>query len=173
MPYAVLGIGGNIGNILENIETVNSAVELLPETKIKNSSSIYKTPPWGVTDQPDFFNQCLLIDTYLSPHTLLGACLGIEAAIGRIRKQRWRERIIDIDLILYENVNINSKELTLPHPRMMERAFVLVPLNEILCENNVFGLDLKATLNEIDCTGIEKIKNSKKGKKDIDKGEEM
>ena len=162
MPYAVLGIGGNIGNVLENIETVNSAVELLPETKIKNSSSIYKTPPWGVTDQPDFFNQCLLIDTYLSPHTLLGACLGIEAAIGRIRKQRWRERIIDIDLILYQNVNINSKELTLPHPRMMDRAFVLVPLNEILCENNVFGLDLKAALDEIDCTGIEKIKKSKK-----------
>ena len=161
MPYAVLGIGGNIGNVLENIETVNSAVELLPETKIINRSSIYKTPPWGVTDQPDFFNQCLLIDTYLSPNALLGACLGIEATIGRIRKERWRERIIDIDLILYENIKIESKELTIPHPRMMERAFVLIPLNEILCKNNVFGLDLKKILNEIDCTGIEKAKKGK------------
>ena len=157
MPYAVLGIGGNIGNVLENIKTVNSAVELLPETNIINRSSIYKTPPWGVTDQPNFFNQCLLINTYLSPHALLGACLGIEAAIGRIRKERWRERIIDIDLILYENIKIESKELTIPHPRMMERAFVLVPLNEILCKNNVFGLDLKNILDEIDCTGIEKV----------------
>ena len=105
---AVLGIGTNIGNRLENIENVYSSLSLLPNTKIIKKSSVYETEPWGYEQQDRFLNCAVLIETELSPNALLGACLGIEAALGRVRKFKNGPRIIDVDVLLLENIELST-----------------------------------------------------------------
>ena len=100
---AVLGIGTNIGDRLKNIENVYSSLALLPNTEILKKSSVYETEPWGYEQQDRFLNCAVLIETELSPNALLGACLGIEAALGRVRKFKNGPRIIDVDILLLEN----------------------------------------------------------------------
>lgn len=129
---AVLGLGTNIGDRLANIRSACAAIERLPKTKIVKYSSLYETAPVGCGEQPDFLNGCVRLETALSAHALLGACLGIESAMGRERPFRYAPRVIDIDLLLYEKEKIETDELWLPHPRITERAFVLYPLREVL-----------------------------------------
>ena len=105
---AVLGIGTNIGNRLKNIENVYSSLSLLPNTKIIKKSSVYETEPWGYEQQDRFLNCAVLIETELSPNALLGACLGIEAALGRVRKFKNGPRIIDVDVLLLENIELST-----------------------------------------------------------------
>ena len=132
MMKAVIGIGTNIGNKLNNIKDSVSALGHLPGTKVEKISYVYETEPWGFTEQDNFYNVCVLVETELSPKALLGACLGIEAAFGRERPFKNSPRVLDMDLLLYENTSMNERELAVPHPLIGERAFVLVPLKDIL-----------------------------------------
>ena len=138
LAEAIISLGSNLGEREKNINFALKSVDLIPETKVIKISNLYETKPLGVpNEQPNYLNCCAKIVTEMSPQILLGALLGIEAAMGRKRKFKFCERIIDIDLIYYENEKISEKNLILPHPRAMERAFVLVPLADI-CENMEF-----------------------------------
>ena len=155
MSRAVLGLGSNLGQRQDNIMNAVHAVERLPETTVIVSSSLYETTPIDVpNEQDDYLNACVVIMTELSPHALLGACLGIEAAMGRERKISHDSRTIDIDLLIYEGVVSCDAELTVPHPQMLKRAFVLVPLSEIFTNGVAIGVDFSAELSRLDTTGI-------------------
>lgn len=147
---AILGIGTNIGDRMQNLRAALDSLAKLPGTKIIKVSSVYETKPWGYADQDNFFNLCVIVDTALSPHALLGACLGIEAAIGRVRTFKNAPRVIDIDLLLYEDREINTEELTLPHPFIRQRSFVLVPLHEITEDDSFFFYDFSAEYADCD-----------------------
>lgn len=136
---AVLGLGANIGDPLSALRSAVDALGLLPHTTVTAVSSVYQTAPVGYTDQPDFYNIVVTVETALTPHALLGGCLGIEAALGRVRTFRNAPRVADIDLLLYEGYTEETEELTVPHPRMKERAFVLVPLAELFPEGEALG----------------------------------
>ncbi len=131
MTTVLLGIGTNIGERLDNLNTAISSIGKLPGTRCVQVSHVYETAPVGYLEQPPFLNIVLRIETNLSAQALLGACLGIEAAMGRIRQQKDGPRIIDIDILIYDGVKSDTYELTLPHPRMTQRAFVMVPLRDI------------------------------------------
>jgi len=141
---AVLSFGSNLGDRHKYIESALGAVGLLPGTRILRTSKSYETAAWGVKDQPDFINACALIETELSPRALLGACLGVEAALGRVRGPRWGPRVIDIDILLIEGFACDSPELTVPHPLIRRREFVLTPLRELFPIGNALGFDLDA-----------------------------
>lgn len=158
MHKAVLGLGTNLGRREENIRAAIHAIELLPDTTVISKSSLYETKPFDVTTQQgDYLNCCICVLTEFSPKVLLGACLGVEAAMGRERTEWHGERVIDIDLLLYEGKTNSDKELTLPHPQILKRAFVLVPLSDIFPDKKALGLDFAAALAKLDCTGITRL----------------
>ncbi|MEM6462064.1 MAG: 2-amino-4-hydroxy-6-hydroxymethyldihydropteridine diphosphokinase [Pseudomonadota bacterium] len=129
--HAFLGLGGNIG---DPALSMASALQLLDEHRqidVTAVSRLYRTPPWGKTDQDWFFNSCACVSTSLSPHDLLAVCLKTERRLKRIRRERWGPRIIDIDILTYDTAAVNDAQLTIPHPHMHERAFVLMPLMDI------------------------------------------
>jgi len=152
---AVIGLGSNLGVRADNLKVALQSLAHLPDTAVTRGSHIYITQPLGYEDQPPFYNACLMLDTTLSPHALLGACLGIEAAMGRERFLRNGPRIIDLDVLLYEGVRDDSFELTLPHPRILERAFVMVPLLELYPSGRAPGLYFGPRLRELGIEGIE------------------
>lgn len=156
MKKAYIGIGTNIGDRLNNIENAVKSLGLLPGTQVTKVSSVYETEPWGYADQDDFLNACVEVETNLSPKAVLGACLGIEAAYGRERPFKNAPRILDIDLLLYEDVTIDEPELILPHPRMHERAFVLIPLKDILETLQFNDMNLKESYENCDKNGVNK-----------------
>lgn len=156
MKKAYLGIGTNIGNRLNNINDAVIALTHLPETQVTKISSVYETEPWGYTEQDNFLNACVEVETNLSPKALLGACLGIEAVFGRERPFKNAPRILDVDLLLYENVTMSEHELTLPHPRIQERAFVLVPLKDVLETLQLNDVNFKKAYENCDKTGVNK-----------------
>ncbi len=130
MNKVYLSIGGNLGNRKANL----AKAAYLIERKIGSIlaiSSLYETKAWGVENQPNFLNQVLIVETVLSPETTLEYALTIETKMGRKREQKWYTRLIDIDLLFFEKQIIKSDDLTLPHPYLAERNFVLVPLAEI------------------------------------------
>ena len=129
----VLSLGGNIGNVKQSfVKTIELLVYRVGELNL--ISSIYQTKAWGVEAQPDFFNQVIALNTVLEPHEILRLCLAIELELGRERigKEKWQERVIDIDVLFYEKKIINSDGLIIPHPYIQDRNFVLVPLAEIV-----------------------------------------
>jgi len=130
MSTAHLLIGGNLGNRKENL---SKAVSLINEQcgALTRSSSIYETEAWGKTDQPSFLNQALEISTSLNARQLMRKVLQIEEEMGRVRKEKLGPRIIDIDILLFENEIHDLRFLKIPHPEMQNRRFVLVPLAEI------------------------------------------
>ena len=132
---AYLGVGTNIGDRMKNLQDSICALNLLPLTKVTDVSNVYETDPVGYDNQDDFLNIVVEVETELNPDNLLGACLGIESGLGRVRTIKNGPRIIDIDLLLYENETRNTKTLILPHPRMMERNFVLKPLLDLEFDN--------------------------------------
>lgn len=147
---AVLEFGTNLGDRENNIKSAIDAVRKLPETEVISISKFYETEPFGVPDkQENYINCCAKIKTNLEAQTLLGACLGIEAAMGRIRTFKNAARIIDIDLILYGNLNIETKDLIVPHQRMLERLFVLVPLLDLYPNGNALGIKFKKNLDDL------------------------
>ncbi|WP_127534442.1 2-amino-4-hydroxy-6-hydroxymethyldihydropteridine diphosphokinase [Paenibacillus kobensis] len=133
---AYVALGSNIG---DRELTLRAAIERLAahcEIVVERVSDIYETDPVGYTDQPAFLNMAAAIRTSLVPDELLDTLLDIEQQLGRVRDIRWGPRTIDLDLLLYNGVTKDTDRLTLPHPRMMERAFVLVPLRDVLTETN-------------------------------------
>ena len=129
---AVVGLGGNVGDSGQTLRRAFQALEDLPDSTVLATSPLYRTPDWGVEDQADFINAAAAISTALAPQALLDALFGIERDFGRIRaadgSDRWGPRTLDLDLLLYGDEQIASATLTVPHPRITERAFVLVPL---------------------------------------------
>ena len=138
---AYLGIGTNIGDRKNNIEKAIEALQLVPDINIIRSASVYETAPWGYTEQANFYNTVVEIETTRTPEMLLGVCLGIEAGMGREREFKNGPRIVDLDLLVYENYESNNEHLQLPHSRIGERDFVLVPMKEFYSDMNVLGFD--------------------------------
>ncbi|MDR3344225.1 MAG: 2-amino-4-hydroxy-6-hydroxymethyldihydropteridine diphosphokinase [Oscillospiraceae bacterium] len=149
---AVLALGANLGDAAATLRSSCAAMKNLPNTELVAASSVYKTAPFACdTPQPDYLNACVLLETALSPHTLLGALLGIEAAHGRERPYPNAPRTLDLDLLLYEGASLSTAELTVPHPRMAERAFVLVPLRDLFPQGDAPGFVFST---EIDDSGV-------------------
>lgn len=131
MALAYIGIGSNIGDRLSNIYKAVSLIEDSPDVRVTNKSSLYETVPVGYLDQPDFLNAVIEIKTSLKPLELLQTTKRIENKMRRKRERRWGPRTIDLDILLYDEVEMNEPHLHLPHPEITNRAFVLVPLSEI------------------------------------------
>ncbi|HET9033434.1 MAG TPA: 2-amino-4-hydroxy-6-hydroxymethyldihydropteridine diphosphokinase [Dokdonella sp.] len=129
---AFVGLGGNLGDPVAQIESALKALDQSPQTRLIRHSGFYRTPPWGITEQAEFVNAVAEIETTLSPFQLLRELLRIEVEAGRLRDEtRWGPRLIDLDLLLYGESMIDEDNLRVPHPRMAERAFVMVPLAEL------------------------------------------
>lgn len=128
---AYLGLGSNLGDSLATLRAACAALNELPETTVERVSPVYRTAPLGVGPQPDYLNACCEIRTRLEPPALLVALLAIERRFGRIRAHEGAPRTLDLDLLLYGDEVCVSRELTLPHPRLHERAFVLGPLADL------------------------------------------
>ena len=159
MADALVALGGNVGDVRD---TLDRAVAMLcdgSDMRLRARSSDYRTPPWGVEDQPPFVNLAIAVDTSLTPHALLARAQAVEHALGRERtkERRWGPRPVDIDLIAYDDLALETPDLTLPHPRLFERAFVLVPLAEIMPERVIAGIKVRDALARIDAAGIEKL----------------
>jgi len=158
MSEAVVGLGSNLGEKSKNLLTAVKALSRLPGTKITGLSSIYASAPEnGDKQQDDFHNMAVMLETQMSPMALLGACLGIEAAMGRVRTKPNISRVIDLDLLVYEGVKSESYELTLPHPRMLQRPFVLLPLKELYPQGRAPGVFFEPNLKETDVSGCKKL----------------
>jgi 2-amino-4-hydroxy-6-hydroxymethyldihydropteridine diphosphokinase len=156
---AFIALGGNIGDVRS---TFDRAIAILCDgvaVRLKARSSDYRTPPWGVTDQQPFINAVIAVSTSLSPQELLARSQECERSLGRdrAREQRWGPRIIDIDILAYDNVALDDQELILPHPHLFERGFVLVPLAEIAPDREIDGVMVSAALARVDTSGIEKL----------------
>ena len=131
MTLAYVALGSNLGDPRQQVLDAMEALARLPETRLLKRSRLYRTPPWGVLEQPPFINAAVQLDTGLPPHDLLDALIGIEQAAGRVRTQRNGPRTLDLDLLHVDGVQLEDERLTLPHPRMTERAFVMLPLHDL------------------------------------------
>ncbi len=131
MSLAYVALGSNLGEPRQQILDALAALDTLPRTCLKARSHLYRTPPWGVLEQPPFVNAAALLETGLAPHALLDELLAIEQRAGRVRAERNGPRTLDLDLLHMDGVQLDDARLTLPHPRIAERAFVLLPLNDI------------------------------------------
>jgi 2-amino-4-hydroxy-6-hydroxymethyldihydropteridine diphosphokinase len=152
---AWLGLGGNIGDPVAAMAEALSRLDAHPDCSVAAVSRLYRTPPWGKTDQDWFFNAAAAVETVLPPHTLLDLCLEIERAMKRVRTERWGPRTLDIDILAYDALAISDDRLTLPHPRMRDRAFVLMPLTDIAPDLMIEGRTVSAWLADADRAGIE------------------
>lgn len=163
MSIAVIGLGTNLGEREENLKQAVRAIDRLPGTLVIGNSGVYDTVPFGVTgEQDNFLNCCVCVETSLSPQALLGACLGIEASMGRKRvKNQVIARVIDLDLLIYDGQTSETQELMLPHPRISERAFVLVPLAELFPEKKICGYDFAEAFDTVDKSEVNKYGNLK------------
>ncbi len=140
---AYVALGSNMGDAKKNIETAVNALNAVPGITVEDVSPVYETKPWGYEDQNNFCNACVRLRVDISPEVLLGVCLGVEAGLGRIRKFTNGPRVIDIDVLIYKGQERNTRELILPHPRMNERDFVLVPLKDVAQEDMIASLEEK------------------------------
>ena len=159
MPEALLGLGANLGDARATLAGAILRFCDGEQVRLLARSSDYRTPPWGVTEQPAFINLCIAVDTELPPRALLEHALAVEAAFGRNRatERRWGPRALDIDLLAYGDVAIDEPGLTVPHPRLRERAFVLVPLAEIRPALLIEGEPIADALAKLDTRGIERL----------------
>lgn len=136
---AYLGLGANLGDKQKTITRALRELARLPTIKVTHVSSLYKSAPVGIVEQPEFLNAAAVIETTLAPPELLARILQVEQQLGRVRTVRWGPRVIDIDILAYGGSAVNLPELTIPHPRLLERAFALLPLAEIVPELRLPG----------------------------------
>ena len=160
---AAIGLGSNLG---ESFTTLENAIQTLNETSgitLTSHSDWYRTKPVGGPPQPDYVNACALLNVELEPDKLLETLLEIEQQFGRVRNEHWGARTLDLDLILYDDLILDSPNLQIPHPRMKERAFVLVPLAEIAPNwiEPVSGKIITQLLKEVDCSGVTQVETQK------------
>ena len=155
---AFLGLGGNLGEPERTMAAALQALDGSPDLRVVRVSSVYRTPPWGNVDQPDFLNAVAEIETGLSPDQLLSLCLETERILKRERRVRWGPRSIDIDILLFGDERIASETLEIPHPRMLLRAFVLLPLAEIAPGLLLEGKPISEHLARLDASGVERVR---------------
>ena len=156
---ALIALGGNVGDVQATFDRALAMLCDSDEVRLLARSSDYRTPPWGVTDQPPFINTVIAVATSLPPRDLLTRAIAVERAFGRDRakERRWGPRTLDLDLLTYSDLVLNTPDLTLPHPRLFERAFVLLPLAEIAPELLIGGTRVRDALARLDASGIEKL----------------
>lgn len=159
MAEAFIALGGNLGDVRATFDRAIATLCAGEGIRLTARSSDYRTPPWGVTEQPAFVNAVIIVDTTLDPHDLLERANNSERALGRRRERerRWGPRAIDIDLLTYDDLILIDRDLILPHPHMLERAFVLVPLAEIAPDRVIAGVTVADALARVDTSGIEKL----------------
>ncbi|WP_049622983.1 2-amino-4-hydroxy-6-hydroxymethyldihydropteridine diphosphokinase [Frateuria defendens] len=159
MTQAYVALGSNLGDPRRQLGDAFEALARLPQSRLLARSRLYRTPPWGVQEQPPFLNAAAKLETALAPHDLLDALLAIERAAGRVRDgERWGPRTLDLDLLHMDGVALHDGRLTLPHPRIAERAFVLLPLNDLAPELVLPGqgrvADLLAAADRAGCEAL-------------------
>ena len=159
MADVLIALGGNVGDVRATFGKAIANICGMAQAALLARSSDYATPPWGEKDQAGFVNACIEIETSLDPHALLFTLHRIEKKFGRDRagEKRWGPRPLDLDLIAYDDVSIQKPELTLPHPRLFERAFVLVPLAEIAPDRLIAGQRVATALARLSTEGIERL----------------
>ena len=159
MADVLNALGGNVGDVRATFQKAIAHILGMAQAALLARSSDYATPPWGDEQQPRFINACVEIETALDPHALLFTLHKIEQKFGRDRanERRWGPRTLDLDLIAYDDVSIQQPELTLPHPRLFERAFVLIPLAEIASDRLIAGRTIASALAELSTDGIERL----------------
>lgn len=159
MAEALIGLGGNVGDVRVTLDRAVAAFCDGADVRLLARSADYETPPWGVTDQPAFVNLCLKVATEFSPRDLLKRALAVEASLGRDRAsgRRWGPRPVDIDILAYGDVVVDEPDLHLPHPRMTDRAFVLVPLAEIAPDWLIGGVGVADLAARIDTAGVKRL----------------
>lgn len=155
-----IALGSNLGDSLVILNSALATLATYRQITLQACSSWYQTKAVGPV-QPDYINACALLQVNISPQQLLETLLTIETQNGRVRTQRWAARSLDLDLLLYDDLIVSSPTLTLPHPRMRERAFVLVPLAEIAPDwiEPVSGRAIASLVKDVDCSGVVKIDN--------------
>jgi len=159
MADVLIALGGNIGDVRATFAKAIGNICGMTQGVLLARSSDYFTPPWGDEQQAGFINACIEIETSLDPHALLFTLHKVEKKFGRdrSRERRWGPRTLDLDLIAYDDVAIDRPDLTLPHPRLFERAFVLVPLAEIVPDRIIAGRRVAAALAELSTDGIKRL----------------
>jgi 2-amino-4-hydroxy-6-hydroxymethyldihydropteridine diphosphokinase len=159
MASAIIALGGNVGDVRATFKRAIVDICDTAQAALLARSSDYATPPWGDEQQARFINACIEIETGLAPLPLLRVLQGIEQRFGRARskERRWGPRSLDLDLIAYDDVSMDEPELTLPHPRLFERAFVLVPLAEIAPDRLIAGQNVRAALAKLPTERIERL----------------
>ena len=159
MAEALVAFGGNIGDARDTLDRAIAAFCDGEEVRLLARSSDYRTAPWGVEDQPPFVNLCVAVETSLTPRALLARAQAVERALGRERskERRWGPRAVDLDLIAYDDLVLQEPDLTLPHPQLFGRAFVLAPLAEIVPDRLIAGRRVRDALTQVDASGIEKL----------------
>jgi 2-amino-4-hydroxy-6-hydroxymethyldihydropteridine diphosphokinase len=159
MADALIALGGNVGDVRTTFDQAIARLCGDDAVRLTARSSDYRTPPWGVTEQAPFVNAVIAVATTLTPHDLLARTQGCERALGRDRaiERRWGPRAIDLDLLAYDDLVLIDRDLILPHPHMLERAFVLVPLAEIAPDRLIAGVKVNDALKCVDASGIEKL----------------
>lgn len=159
MASVLIALGGNVGDVRATFGKAIAHVCGMTQGVLVARSSDYVTPPWGDEDQDPFINACVEIETGLDPHALLFVLKKVEQKFGRTRDKdrRWGPRTLDLDMIAYDDVSLQTPDLTLPHPRLFERAFVLVPLAEIAPERVIAGIRVREALGSVSTQGIERL----------------
>lgn len=155
MVQCAIALGSNLGNSLNILEKTIYILDQLPEITLLSHSHWYQTSPIG-PPQPDYLNGCAILETHLVPDQLLQILLNLEQQWGRVRQERWGPRTLDLDLLLYGDLILKTQTLQIPHPRMTQRGFVLVPLAEI-APDWVHPVTKKAIiqlLDGVDCSGV-------------------
>ena len=162
MASVLIALGGNVGDVRTTFAKAIAHICGMAQAAVIARSSDYTTPPWGDEDQDPFINACVEIETDLDPHALLSVMQKVEQKFGRTRSKdrRWGPRTLDLDMIAYDNVSMAKPDLTLPHPRLFERAFVLVPLAEIAPDRVISGIRVRDGLASVSTQGIERLSDT-------------
>ncbi|MDX6806535.1 2-amino-4-hydroxy-6-hydroxymethyldihydropteridine diphosphokinase [Terrihabitans rhizophilus] len=157
MPEAAIGLGSNLGDKAANLKHAVEAIAATPGITLRATSAVYRTSPWGRVDQDTFLNACIIVETSLAPRELLAVCRKAEDEGGRDRgtEERWGPRKIDADILLYGDRSVNEADLVIPHPRMTERAFVLVPLACIAPDWRIDGVTVRERAEALGRDGVE------------------
>ncbi|KWT69496.1 2-amino-4-hydroxy-6- hydroxymethyldihydropteridine pyrophosphokinase [Hyphomicrobium sulfonivorans] len=154
---SIVALGSNMGDKTANIDRAIALLTQSGEVRLVARSGDYATPPWGKTDQDWFVNAAMSVKTELTPHDLLARCKQIEREMGRVEIERWGPRVIDLDVLVYRDTILSTPELTLPHPHIGARAFVLGPLMDIAPDLVIGGRTVRELYDAVDKTGMERL----------------